>query len=725
MFRTLLFTIFLILNAAAQSAAIQGKVTDHETNRPISRVEIRIVDLHRWTITEPDGSFFFDNIPFGQYELTFSHVSYWDQAVNVTLPTNEDTLRVRMLNSHMTADEVVVTGEIIQGSSVSKPDIVINQNVTRENLGTTIAETIENEPGLSTRSMGTAPSRPVLRGLGGDRLLLLEDGANAGDMSATSADHAVAIDPLTSDHIEIIRGPRGFLFGSNVIGGVVNVVRNMTPFEPVKSWNGSLSLQSMSVNDGVAFGGMFNLPLTDFLVKIDGSVRNAGNTKAPDIGNLKNTYLNTQLGGIGVTWFQPWGSIGSAVNVYGTDYGIPPDSAGHLNGVDIQMDRLNTRTRARIHFDQSIFHQIDVGYTFSRYKHTEFESGGLVGQQFFKTQHDFEINLHERQTASHRDGHLLIRGEFTDFRSGGRSTMPENRSYGVAVGWYHEWKLSEPWSINISGRLDYVRREPFEPDNLYQERSFWGFSGGLSAGYDWSTQQTSVFRLLRTFRPPTAEDLFSNGPHLAAYAYEVGNPALESETGHGFEIAHQYQSDTWKLNTTVFLNLFNRFIYVRNTGRVSNRLSDLFVYEYTGRDAQMFGYEFQAGYQTGSWSLDASGAYVRGEVNSETGWENLPYIPPFEGKLSVTWKQGSWRTISSLIFATMQSATGQFEEETDGYAVMNTAVDYNLLRGGAIHTITLSVENLLDLQYRKHLNRVKESMPEPGRNIKLLYKLFF
>ena len=194
--------------------------------------------------------------------------------------------------------------------------------------------------------MGPAPARPVLRGLSGDRLLVLEDGERTGDLSATSSDHAVAIEPMTTERIEVVRGPGTMLYGSNALGGVVNVVRGYVPAEQPQGRNGSFTWQAESVTGGLSAGLAFEQPLGPLAMRFDSSLRNAGDVSTPR-GPLANTDIRTGNGSLGVSLVRPWGHLGVSGSLYDSEYGIPPDpEGGHPLGISILLERQHLESRA-------------------------------------------------------------------------------------------------------------------------------------------------------------------------------------------------------------------------------------------------------------------------------------------------------------------------------------------------------------------------------------------
>ncbi len=216
--------LFMGLAAApvrGQTGALAGHVVDMESGQAVGWTTVVIESLDRARTSDAGGYFFFANVPPGVHVLRSLRMGYHQARFEVEV-TAGDTTHVDLQIGHETiaVRAVVVEGERVHLSPLQEPEVVFSSSKLRQSLSRTIAETIDYEPGIAQRSMGPAPARPVLRGLGGDRLLVLEDGERTGDLSATSSDHAVAIEPMTTERIEVVRGPRTLLHGSNALAGV-------------------------------------------------------------------------------------------------------------------------------------------------------------------------------------------------------------------------------------------------------------------------------------------------------------------------------------------------------------------------------------------------------------------------------------------------------------------------------------------------------------------------
>ena len=319
-------------------------------------------------------------------------------------------------------------------------------------------------------------------------------------------------------------------------------------------------------------------------------------------------------------------------------------------------------------------------------------------------------------------------------------TPPDSDAYSLAA-YVIEEKDFGALHIEVGGRFEAVNSVPLEDDpdsriGNIRERSFAGLSSSIAAVYDFGSGVYTGVSLMHSYRAPSQEELFSEGPHLASYSYEIGNPDLKPERGFGKEIFLRYKGPLFRAEVTGYHNDFSNYIYPRNTGRPSLRFPTLNEYQFFGADALLYGIEFSAELAL-STKLALSGSlnYTHGErevtqQEQQAGGQTediqpLPMIPPFKGMLNLTYSTGSIQFGSRLKAAAKQTRTGDFEEPTDGYVVLDLFGQYRFQHGSLLHTFSLRADNLLNESYFNHLSRIKELMPEPGRNVSLLYRVYF
>ena len=726
--------LFMGLAAApvrGQTGALAGHVVDMESGQAVGWTTVVIESLDRARTSDAGGYFFFANVPPGVHVLRSLRMGYHQARFEVEV-TAGDTTHVDLQIGHETiaVRAVVVEGERVHLSPLQEPEVVFSSSKLRQNLSRTIAETIDYEPGIAQRSMGPAPSRPVLRGLGGDRLLVLEDGERTGDLSATCSDHAVAIEPMTTERIEVVRGPRTLLHGSNALAGVVNVVRGYVPSELPAGLRGSFTWQGESVNRGLAGGLALEQALGPVAVRADGSLRDASAIGTPR-GELPNTEIRTGNTSVGLGLIRPWGHAGVSGSLYDSDYGIPPDpEGGHPHGVSVELLRQHLEGRGEIFAGPAWLRRLELHHSFSRYQHGEFEADGSLGMEFGVLSHHLGALAHLEPLGAVADGAAGVWYEYRNYAAAGLNFTPASEEYAGALYTYQETEAG-PWSANAALRFDVRRVEPREERisrtvGRIRSRDFAGFSAGLSSHYRATSNLTLGSTLMRTFRAPGIEELFSEGPHLAAYSYEVGNGSLNSERGQGLELFAEYRRQDGQIHLAFFRNAIDGYIFPKNTGERSLRRADLFLYRMVGEPVLMHGVEAAFDwYLARSWKGAGTLGYVRGRL-TDLDDEPLPRLPPLQGRVTLSWEPSeALKAAAALRLAADQDRPGEFEEPTEGYAVLDLSGEHHVHWGGRLHTLSLTLENATDAVYRNHLNRVKEILPEPGRNLRLLYKMFY
>ena len=715
-----------------QTGSLAGHVIDAESGQPVGWTTVVIEGLERARVSDAGGYFFFANVPPGAYVLQSLHVGYHEARFEVEVVAG-DTTHVDLAIGHesLHMETIVVEGEAESAlAPLQEPEVVFSGSKLRQNLSRTIAETIDYEPGIAQRSMGPAPARPVLRGLGGDRLLMVEDGERTGDLSGSSSDHAVAIEPMTTERIEVVRGPRTLLYGSNALAGVVNVVRGYVPSERPDGFGGSVIYQGESVNRGLSGGLTLEQGLGPLALRFDSSLRNADDIATPH-GKLANTDIRTGNASVGLSLVRPWGHVGASGSLYDSDYGIPPDpEGGHPDGVSIDLQRQHLEGRGEILTGPDWLQRLELHHSFSRYQHGEFEASGDLGMEFGVLTHNSGALAHLDRTGSFANGAIGLWYEYRNYAAAGLNFTPPAEEYAGALFTYQEWE-KDPWAVNAALRVDARRIEPHEERDSrrvgrIQTRDFAGMSAGLSNHYRASSGLTLGTTLMRTFRPPGIEELFSEGPHLAAYSYEVGNGALDSERGLGLELFVDYHHEEGHLHLAFFRNAINGYIFPKNSGERSLRRADLFLYQTVGERVLMHGAEATFDWHVADyWKAAGTLSYVRGYL-IDLNDEPLPRLPPLQGHLGLTCEPTEALSATvDLRLAAEQSQIGEFEKPTEGYAVLDFSGQYYAEWGGRLHTFALTLENATDAVYRNHLNRVKEILPEPGRNLRLLHKIFF
>ena len=729
-----LFAIFLIhaveSTSSARSSSISGAVIDAETGTPLVDVHVSLLRTAEGTSlfrTGRTGQFRFDEIASGTYTLRLERVGYETLDQEIVVNAEPITMTVELKHNPLELGEVVVTpGDEEHAHFEKTTDLNLSAQELNQKMGATIAETLSEEVGIAQRTMGRATARPVIRGMGGDRLLILEDGGRTGDKSASSADHAVAIDPTTATNIEITRGPASLIYGSSALGGVINVKRETIPQTLPNRPTMNLTFQGESVNSGLTGTTGFTIPIGDLAWRLELNRRHTDDTHTP-IGILENTSLSQTNFATGISMVKDWGHFGISGGSYRSDYGIPGSPGGHIQGVTINLDRQRYEADFEYGFQQSFLEKLKLHSTYTRYQHQEFESNNLLGVEFGVLTTNVSALAYMRGDAV-----AGVWGEYRDHATGGFYWTPHTREMSLAGFYLKQKRLNDNLTLQGAIRYDVRRVEPFKEGivtraGTVEQRDFGGVSSAVSGIYHWDDHLENGVTLMKTFRTPGIEELFSDGPHLAVYSYEIGNAELGSEDGFGTEAFLRYAAKRMKINLTVFRNQIYGYLIQANTGEKewgSGAAGWLWIYQYQGRNAILEGAEFSTEVEIiPRFQAEVGMSYVRGTLaDSEFSLER---IPPLNGAVTLRYVTQPLNLHFTARISDGQQQLGEFEEPTDGYIVYDAGFQFSFPWWQLQQQAVVTVENIFDTEYRQHLSRIKAVMPEPGRNIKLLYRLIF
>lgn len=713
--------------SVTRGAGVSGVVLDAESGSPIAGATVRVAGGGVAEVTRADGRFRLV-VADSPRSLVVERLGYASVVLDIA-QDDRDALRIELSPSPLDLQGLVVTGALTEraANETIRPASVLAGKRLQLRLQGTVAATLTSEPGFSATTMGPAAARPVIRGMSGDRVLVLEDGARVGDVSNTHSDHATALDPASARRLEVVRGPAALLYGSNALGGVVNVIRDEIPFSVPFHPTGTATAQARTVNEGYGLSANVLTGLTPELsVRVEGTGRTSGDLDTP-AGRLSNTFAESWEAAAGASWIDEWGSVGGAVRAYRSDYGVPGGFVGgHASGVRIEMERTVAKLRARIGRPVGPFRSVQIDGLSSAYRHREFETGDILGTIFERALGSAEVLARHGPFGPLSAGAIGVRASGEELQFKGALQTPDSRRYAAAVLLLEELNLGR-LRIETGARYDWVRIDPRTEDPTssignVRARTFHAASGSLGILYEVAGGLIVGASLAQAFRPPDIGELFSEGPHLAVYAYEVGNPELGTEVGRGFDAFVRFASDAFEAEWTGFYNDIRGYVYAENTGRLSR--VQLPVYQFGSRDAVLTGFEGALHWPVSDHlRLDATGSFVRGSLKESH--DPLPLIPPLQGRAVLAYDRAGWFVSGEAEFAAEQGRVGEFEQATSGYAVYHGAAGVRLPIGGRSNVLTLRLENVTDRTYRNHLSRVKEIMPQAGRGVFLTYRVVF
>ena len=736
---------------AAEPAAppVVGVVRD-TAGAPLPNARVVINELGRSTLTGGDGTFAFRSLRPGTYHLDATLLGYAPAHAVVTVPAEGPEVRVTLV---MRATVLSLEGINVTASPRSADPLNITQSTVElsgkaleRSMGTSVAQTLGSQPGLAVRYGGPAASTPVIRGLSGERVLVVQNGQRTGDLSATSADHGLSVDPLAASRIEVVRGPASLMYGNNALGGVVNVIASDIPTTIPGDASGFLALHGETVNPGGAASGEVTLPLGETLaLAARGGGRRVDDVHAGGGHALENSFYNNLYGTAGLGYVSERVQGGVSLGGYVFDYGIPSphleeegeheDEEGHGHeGVRIDGRRLEASGRADLWLADAGITNLRVDGTAQWYGHDEIEPEGEVGTRFrLNTQ---TANLAAKTVFGRFEGAVGVSALLKQYAPEGEEALTpgaDSRSAGVFV--YQELPLTlmdeAGPSLQAGARWDVFAVQPEATGDPRfagaRDRTFQSVSGSLGLNVPLTPTLSASVSVARSFRAPTVEELFSNSVHHAAGTYDVGNPELRLETNVGAEAVLRAQSERLNAQVAAFWNRIDDYItsdVVGDTAVFDEDHGETEVFplnRFRQADAQLRGVEGQVeAVVVPGLVLGAMGDLVRGDF---VDGGPLPFMPAARVGGSARWDDGRWSVGVEARHAFAQDRVPSDEFATGAYTLVSTSAGLSLRRGPRIHSIVLRLENLLDEEYREPTSRLR--VPSPGRNLSLVYRVLF
>lgn len=671
-------------------------------------------------------------------------------------------------NFETEGDEIIVTASPIErtvGETILNTSIISGEELQRR-VENSIGETLRREPGVSSTFFGPGASRPVIRGLGGDRIRVLDAGIGSIDASATSPDHAAAVEPATAQKIEIVRGSSMLLYGSSATGGVVNVFNGRIPtVVPEDELDGSLRVGTSTADDGFETSGGFDAALGEIggatvVFHGDGFYRDAKDYDIPGFaesarlraleeaeegpkedheeeeevfGVVENSAFETKGGSAGLSFVFDNGFFGVSATAIDTTYGVP-GGHGHEEGeeeeeeggVTIDLEQRRFDVNGEVEGDFGLFQKAKLRLGYADYEHVEIEPSGAVGTNFSNVGWEgrFELVSKTRNIfGGELNGATGIQYRKRDFSAiGEEAFVPPTETDQFGLFALKEFSTG-PWRLELGGRYEHTSHEVQETG---LERDFDGFSVSGGAGFQANENVFFGVTAFRTERAPSTEELFSNGPHLATNAFEIGDPTFDEEVARGVEATARVTTERFSGSVSGYYTSYRDFIFEAATGDEEDGLP---VFQFFAEDAQFRGFEAQVTGELFRASMfdihgDASIDYVRATTDA-SGNSNLPRIPPVSGIIGLEARSEHVDLRAELEYAADQDDVTEFELPTDGYEVFNAFVTVRPFTGNPGVALRLAANNLTDEDVRLHTSFLKDLAPLPGRNFKVSLQTTF
>lgn len=647
----------------------------------------------------------------------------------------------------------------------------------------TIGETLARQPGVSASFFGPNASRPILRGLDAERVRVLTDGIGSFDVSNTSVDHAVAINPLLADRIEIVRGPAALLYGSGAIGGVVNMRDLRIPrdvpedgphVDAVSGYASAAKERNVGASINTPLGGgfvahadgsffrssdyrsggfVFSRPLREEAAEEGGEVAEDAAAR----GRVANTAARTWDVAGGLGWIGADGaSFGFAVSHLQNRYGIPNgldvghhdeheegheedhaealaaaaeddhgDEHGHEEGhghEDITLSMRQTRVDMRGSVPLSgAFQELKLRGGWANYRHDELESDGAIGTSFFNKSWEARAELVQAQRGGWQ-GATGVQMFSRNFRAVGEEAyIPANETRQFGVFTLQELDLGYA-RLEASGRFEH---STVRSDAIGARRTFNAVSFSAGASVPLGEGWRFALSLARVERAPSAEELFANGAHAATRAYEIGNPNFRKERQLGLEGVLRGRGNGWRVEASAFVNRFDNFIALDPTGA---EIDELPVFRYLQADARFYGFEISGAVtlaELGQTRIEATGMADYTRATLLGGGGAVPRIPPLRLLGGIEASGGAVGGRVEVEHAAAQRRVAALETTTPGWTMVNASVSWKPFGVDAPTTLLLQANNIFDVEARRHTSFLKDVAPLLGRDIRISARIAF
>ena len=668
--------------------------------------------------------------------------------------------------------------DVLQGTTV-----LSGEELTRE-VRQSIGETLARQPGVSATSFGPTASRPVLRGLQGDRIRVLTDGIGSIDVSNTSVDHAVAINPLTAERIEVLRGPSALLFGSSAIGGVVNVIDTRIPRTiPENGYRVSGLATYGSAADERSGTAAADVALGRLVLHADGSYLKTGDLEVGGYvlsrqrraealsqvglpqevepgedgepgepidfaataglrGRIPNSASETWTAAAGASLVTDTGHLGVAYSHYDSFYGVPVRYATQIGQeqeaprLDLKQDRVDLR--AEVETGGGFFSRIRVRGGWADYRHDEVEETGEIATTFLSS----GIEARAEVVQTERNGWLGASGVQYFNRQfdviGEEAFLPRNETSQVGLFTLQQFDLG---SFKAEGGLRYEhtsqQAKTVEDDLRYfgGRRTFDAWSGSLGASFAPVDGIRIGLNGSHTERAPSAEELFANGAHAGTQAYELGNPDFRLERSWGVEATLHAHGEGFSIDASAYHNWFNNFIFenqvddgvCQTAADPSGREVEFPCFAYSQADAKFYGFEVDASarlarFGTTTINIDGVADYVHATVDDAGP---VPRIPPLRLLGGVEAQGDMFTARGEVEHVFEQDRIAAFETPTDDYTLVNASVSLRPFGRDNNTTLLLSANNLFDVVARRHASFLKDFAPLAGRDFRASVRFGF
>lgn len=657
-----------------------------------------------------------------------------------------------------TIEEIVVIAHPLSGEGLSQASTVLQGDELDRKRSTSIGDTLSREAGIHSAQFGKTSGRPVIHGLGGPRVRIMEDRIDTLDVSVTSADHAVSIEPFVAERIEVLKGPSTLLYGSGAIGGVVDVHTGRIPHAvPSKSVSGGIEYRYDNNTEGNTTAAKLNGGSGNFAWHLDGTFKDGDEYEIPGFaesaqlraleeaeaepgeegeeevrGVLPGSQYDAKSYAGGASYIFDKGFFGIAVSKIDSEYGLP-GGHGHEEGEEggeeeeeeegnplLDLEQTRTDLELGIEDPFGIFTGFNLRLGINDYEHKEIEPNGEVATNF--SNEAWELRAELLYNTGNWTGALGLQHTDREFSAVGEEAfVPPVDTRDTGVFWVTEYSFA---NFDLEGglRLGQVEHEP--QSGADEDFTTFSVSLGLVAPFSDGWQLGVVADY--SSRAPVAEELYSNGPHLVTNAFELGDPNLDNEKAVNLAATLSFDGELWGGSITTYVTSFSDFIYEEATGGEEDGLP---IFQFRQNDALFYGVDLEANVQVAQWDtgtlkLRAMADLVNAELDIR-GNDNVPRIPPVRYGLGVELNAGIITASLNFLHVDDQDDNSPGELSTAGYDDLNAYIGATLPFGDGSLNLFAAGKNLTDDEQRLHTSFIKDFAPAPGRTLELGLRLLF
>jgi iron complex outermembrane recepter protein len=649
-------------------------------------------------------------------------------------------------------EEIVVVAHPLSGEGLSQATDVLEGAELERKKAANIGATLAQQPGIHSASFGNAVGRPVIHGLGGPRIRVMEDRIDTLDVSVTSADHAVSVEPFIAERIEVLKGSSTLLYGTGAIGGVVDVHTARIPHDLSDGLEGGIESRYNENYDGTATSAKLKGNLGQIAWHLDGTIKDGENYKIPGAtesaalraaeaaedpgldeiptrGTLPGSEFDSTSYAIGASYIDTWGFVGLAISKTDAEYGLP---GGHEHEEEemeeededatATLDLKQTRTDFELGVKDpfGIFTSLNVRVGHNDYEHAEIEPNGEVGTLFENDAWEARMEMvyetgrwHAAFGLQHSDKSFSAVGE--------EAFIPPVDTTSTGLFWVGE-RAFETFDLELGARIGQTEHSP----STGKGQHFNEFAA--SAGIVKEINDTWMFSLLAdyTARAPVAEELYSDGPHLVTNAFEVGNPTLDKEHAANLSASLQFVRPRWQATATLYHMEFTDFIYQQANGLIED---DLPVLVYQQNDASFTGLDLEIVHKlvtsdNGAVEMKLMFDYVDASLD-KSGNDYIPRTPPMRYGLGLDAHFGQLHTSLNYLRVRKQDNVADIELPTQAYDDLSAYVGFEVPFAQNLLTIFVRGKNLTDDEQRYHTSFIKDVAPAPGRSVEAGLRLQF